>query len=200
MSDADQSVPSGTVVRNGARQRACLVLGGLSAAVAVMWLVSAFVFPRPGAHIEMMVIFLAVAAYAYYSSRACVVVSESAVTVRNPLRRATVPTDQVSGFDVESHFTGQTGNRTSVVWLRRTTGKSVRCMGASSLSNYRECVKAAQRLNAALGRADRPMLGSRHAQQALVDAQNYAAGLGKTPQELTAEEWDGFMRERGAGS
>jgi hypothetical protein len=195
----DTGGPQGNVFRNKGRQRACLILAGLCVAFALVWLVSAFFLSGLGTRLELLVVCLALAAYAYYASRACVVVSPGAVLVRNPLRRVTVPVNEVSGFDVDSHFKGPTGNQTSVVRLRRTDGSSVRCVGATSYSSLRGCTRMAKQLNAALGLGDPSFTPSGRRRPTVADAQNFAASLGKKPPELTEQEWDRFLQERDAG-
>jgi hypothetical protein len=71
--------------------------------------------------------------------------------VRNPLRHVAVPLNEVSRFDVDSHFQGAAGNRTSIVLLHRTDGSSVRCAGVTSYSSLSGCTRMAKQLNGALG-------------------------------------------------
>jgi hypothetical protein len=137
--------------------------------------------------------------HAYYASRACVVVSRSAVVVRNPLRHVAVPLNEVSGFDVDSHFRGAAGNRTSIVLLHRTDGSSVRCAGATSYSSFNGCARMAKQLNGALGRDSFPGPSAGRRKRAVLELQEFAARLGKKPAELTKQEQDRFPRGRNAG-
>jgi hypothetical protein len=187
------------VFRNKGRQRTCLILGGLCFAVALVWLVTVVTLTGVAARLELTVVFLALAAYAYYASRACVVVSQSAVVVRNPLRHVAVPVNEVSGFDVDSHFQGAAGNRTSIVLLHRTDGSSVRCAGATSYSSFSGCTRMAKQLNGALGRDSFPGPSAGSRKRAVLELQEFAGRLAKKPGELTEQEQDRFLRERNAG-
>jgi hypothetical protein len=195
----DSGGPPERVFRNKGRQRTCLILGGLCLAVALVWLVTVFTLTGAATRLELMVVFLALAAYAYYASRACVVVSQNAVVVRNPLRRVAVPLDEVSRFDVDSHFQGAPGNLTSIVLLRRTDGSAIRCAGATSYSSLSGCTAMARQLNGALGRGSFPGTPAGRQKRALLELQDFAARLGKNPAELTEQERDRFLSERGAG-
>src|SRR5580698_1866872 len=95
---SDSGGPLERVFRNKGRQRTCLILGGLCFAVALVWLVTVFTLTGVATRLELMVVSLALAAYAYYASRACVVVSQSAVVVRNPLRHVAVPLNECPGL------------------------------------------------------------------------------------------------------
>jgi hypothetical protein len=196
---SDSGGPLERVFRNKGRQRTCLILGGLCFAVALVWLVTVFTLTGVATRLELMVVSLALAAYAYYASRACVVVSQSAVMVRNPLRHVAVPLNEVSGFDVDSHFGGAPGNRTSIVLLHRTDGSSIRCAGATSYSSFSGCARMAKQLNGALGRDNFPGPSADSRKRTVLELQEFAARLGKKPADLTEQEQDRFLRERNAG-
>jgi hypothetical protein len=137
--------------------------------------VTVFTLTGVATRLELMVVFLALAAYAYYASRACVVVSQSAVVVRNPLRHVTVHLNEVSGFDVDSHF------RTSIVLLHRTEGSSVRCAGATSYSSLSGCARMAKQLNGALAGDSFPGPSADSRKRALLELQEFAAHSARSP-------------------
>ncbi len=127
--------------------------------MTLVWVVTAFFLPQVALRIILAVVFLGLAAAAYYCSRSSVVVSQARgeVVVRNPLRTRTIPIGDIAGFDVDSHFArGNLGSRVSAVRLLRTDGSQIRCAGATAQSSYLTCVRMARQLNGAVGRRQEP--------------------------------------------
>lgn len=142
------------VFRSRGRLVFYLVLGGLSGAIALAWVVSAFSMSETGTRVILALVFLALALLAAVWARASVMVSRSAgtVVVRNPLRRVSIPLDRVAGFEVQTTY--RQGNKKFTVWLNDKDGYYLRCPGVTSSARQQACVRLAGSLNRAIGLAN----------------------------------------------